>query len=70
MSELLAVTLSVSDWGRVIQALRNEAHNLTLESQRACEKGCREYGTLLWEECAIHNDIASDIDLLMPHDSV
>ena len=60
------VTLCKEDWQRVVQALRNEAYQLTQESNRACEKGSHDYGTLLWEECAYHNAVASHIDYLLP----
>jgi hypothetical protein len=43
---------------RVAQALRNEAHQLENESERACEKGFDDYGTLLWKECSLHNKLA------------
>jgi hypothetical protein len=65
-NDLYTMTLCQEDWQRVIQALRNEAYNLTQESNRACEKGARDYGTLLWEECAAHNAIADDIDFILP----
>lgn len=63
---LYTVTLCKADWQRVVQALRNEAYQLTQESNRACEKGSIDYGTLLWEECAYHNAVASHIDYLLP----
>jgi hypothetical protein len=65
-NDLYTVTLCRADWERVIQALRNEAFQLTNESHRAIEKGSTAYGTLLWEETAIHNSIAADIDFLLP----
>lgn len=65
-NKLYSFTLCRADWDRVVQALRNEAFNLTQESNRACEKGSRDYGTLLWEETAILNAIASDIDFILP----
>jgi hypothetical protein len=65
-NDLYTFRLCRADWERVIQALRNEAFNLTQESNRACEKGSRDYGTLLWEETAILNAIASDIDFILP----
>ena len=60
------MTLCQEDWQRVIQALRNEAYNLTQESNRACEKGARDYGTLLWEECAYYNALSDSIDFIIP----
>jgi hypothetical protein len=65
-NDLYTFTLCRADWKRVVQALRNEAFNLSQESNRACEKGSRDYGTLLWEETAILNAIASDIDFILP----
>jgi len=65
-TNLYTMTLCQEDWQRVVQALRNEAYNLTLESNRACEKGAETYGTLLWEETAILNDIAETIDFKLP----
>ena len=65
-NDLYTFTLCRADWERVILGLRNEAYNLSQESNRACEKGARDYGTLLWEESAIYNAIASDIDFILP----
>ena len=65
-NDLYSFTLCRADWVRVISALRNEAFQLTQDSHRACEKGARDYGTLLWEETAILNAIASDIDFMLP----
>ena len=65
-NDLYSFTLCRADWDRVIGALRNEAFQLTQDSHRACEKGARDYGTLLWEETAILNAIASDIDYMLP----
>ena len=65
-NDLYTFTLCRADWERVMQALRNEAYNLTQECNRACEKGAQDYGTLLWEESAILNAIASDIDFILP----
>lgn len=56
----------LEDCRRIVQALRNEAYQLTQESHRACEKGAHDYGTLLWEECAILNSIAETIDYKLP----
>ena len=50
--------ITPEDARRVAQALRNEAHRLEDESERACEKGFDNYGTLLWEECFLHNKLA------------
>jgi hypothetical protein len=49
-----------------VQALRNEAYQMKQESDRACEKGANDYGTLLWEENAILNSIAETIDWGLP----
>jgi hypothetical protein len=56
----------LEDARRIVDALRHEAYQLSQESQRACSKGSRDYGTLLWEETAILNAIASDIDFKLP----
>jgi hypothetical protein len=53
----IAILLCEEDWKRIIQALRNEAYQLTQESNRA-----QEYATLLWEECAYHNALSDQID--------
>ena len=58
----LTVTLPSETWQKVIQAMRNEAYTLSRESDRACEKGANEYGEILWEECAEHNEIAREIE--------
>ncbi len=65
-NKLYSFTLCRADWERVVQALRSEAFTLSTESNRACAKGSRDYGTLLWEETAILNAIASDIDFILP----
>ena len=49
-----------------MSAVRNEAYQMKLESDRACEKGAREYGTVLWEETAILNSIADTLDYKLP----
>ena len=64
--ELYTISLSLPDWERIVQALRNEAYQLTQESRRACEKGSTDYGTILWEECAYHNALADLIDFQIP----
>lgn len=65
-NDLYTFTLCQADWSRVIQALRNEAYQLTQESDRACEKGAQEYGEVLWEECTYLNAIADSIDFILP----
>jgi hypothetical protein len=65
-SDLYSVSLCQEDWRRVIDALRQEAYQIKLESDRACEKGANDYGTLLWEENAIYNDIADTISWKIP----
>ena len=59
-------TLTLDDAKRIVQALRSEAFQLSLESNRACEKGSRDYGTLLWEETTVHNNLANFIDIELP----
>jgi hypothetical protein len=63
---LHSFSFCLEDCRRIVDALRQEAHNLSHESQRACEKGSREYGTILWEETAILNSIAETIDWRLP----
>jgi len=63
---LYTFSFCLEDCRRIVDALRQEAHNLSHESQRACEKGSREYGTILWEETAILNSIAETIDWRLP----
>ena len=63
---LYTIKLCKEDWLRVIDALRHEAYQMKLESDRACEKGARDYGTLLWEENAILNSISDTIDFALP----
>jgi hypothetical protein len=65
-NDLYSVTLCQEDWVRVVQALRNEAYALTQDSNRAHENGAIDYSTLLWEETAIHNDIADTIEWKLP----
>jgi len=63
---LYSFSFCLEDCRRIVDALRCEAYNLKQESDRACEKGSREYGTLLWEETAILNSIAETIDWVLP----
>ena len=63
---LYTFSFNLEDSRRIVDAIRHEAYQISLESQRACEKGSRDYGTLLWEETAILNAIASDIDFILP----
>ena len=63
---LYSFSLCLEDCRRIVSALRNEAYQMKLESDRACERGARDYGTVLWEENAILNAIASDIDYKLP----
>ena len=63
---LYSFSFCLEDCRRIVQALRNEAYQMKLESDRACEKGAVDYGTLLWEENAILNSIADTIDYKLP----
>ena len=63
---LYTMSLCQEDWERIILSLRNEAFALTQDSNRAHEKGAQDYATLLWEECAIHNALADDINFKLP----
>ena len=63
---LYTFSFNLEDTRRIVDALRHEAYQITLESQRACEKGARDYGTLLWEETAILNSIAETISWKLP----
>ena len=63
---LYTFSFNLEDTRRIVQALRGEAYQLSQESQRACMKGSRDYGTLLWEETAILNSIAETIDFRLP----
>ena len=68
MTEPTPYTFSfcLEDCRRIVFALRNEAYQMKLEYDRACERGARDYGTVIWEENAILNAIASDIDYKLP----
>ena len=63
---LYTFSFNLEDTRRIVDALRHESYQITLESQRACEKGARDYGTLLWEETAILNSIAETISWKLP----
>ena len=63
---LYTFSFNLEDTRRIVQALRGEAYQLSQESQRACMKGSRDYGTLLWEETAILNSIAETISWKLP----
>ena len=63
---LYSFSFCLEDCRRIVSALRHEAYQMKLESDRACEKGARDYGTVLWEENAILNALASDIDYKLP----
>jgi len=65
-NDTFTFTLSLHDARNIVQALRNEAFQLTQESDRACEKGALEYGTFLWNETATLNNLADYIDLELP----
>jgi hypothetical protein len=63
---LYTFSFCLEDCRRIVSALRNEAYQMKLESDRACEKGSRDYGTVLWEENAILNSIADTLDYKLP----
>jgi hypothetical protein len=63
---LYTMTLCQEDWERIILSLRNEAFALSQDSNRAHTRGAQDYATLLWEECAIHNAVADDINFKLP----
>ena len=63
---LYTFSFNLEDTRRIVQALRGEAYQLSQESQRACSKGSRDYGTLLWEETAVLNSIAETVDFKLP----
>jgi hypothetical protein len=63
---LYSFSFCLEDCRRIVSALRHEAYQMKLESDRACEKGARDYGTVLWEENAILNSIAETIDWGLP----
>ena len=63
---LYTFSFNLEDSRRIVQALRGEAYQLSQESQRACSKHARDYGTVLWEECHILNSIAETIDFKLP----
>jgi len=65
---LYTFSFNLDDTRRIVDALRGEAYQLSQESQRACSKGARDYGTLLWEETAILNSIAETIYWKLPED--
>jgi hypothetical protein len=63
---LYTFSFCLEDCRRIVSALRHEAYQMKIESDRACEKGARDYGTVLWEENAILNSIAETIDWRLP----
>jgi hypothetical protein len=63
---LYTFSFCLEDCRRIAQALRNESVLLNRESDRACENGAQEYGSVLWEEASILNALASDIDYKLP----
>ncbi len=63
---LYTFSFCLEDCRRIVSALRNDAYQMKLESDRACEKGSRDYGTVLWEECHILNSIAETIEFKLP----
>ena len=65
-NETYTIRVCLEDAQRIVKALRYEAYHLSQESHRACEKDARDYGTILWEESAYYNALASDIDYTLP----
>ena len=65
-NETYTIKVCLEDAQRIVKALRYEAYHLSQESHRACEKDARDYGTILWEESAYYNVLASDIDYTLP----
>ena len=65
-NNLYTFSLSLEHAQLVVQSLRNEAFQLTQESHRACEKGSRDYGAVLWEETTVLNNLADFIDIELP----
>lgn len=65
-NDLYTIRVCLEDAERIVKALRYEAYHLSQESHRACEKDARDYGTILWEESAYYNALASDIDYTLP----
>ena len=65
-NETYTIKVCLEDAQRIVKALRYEAYHLSQESHRACEKDARDYGTILWEESAYYNALASDIDYTLP----
>ena len=65
-NETYTIKVCLEDAQRIVKALRYEAYHLSQESHRACEKHARDYGTILWEESAYYNALASDIDYTLP----
>ena len=65
-NETYTIKVCLEDAQRIVSALRHEAYQMKQECDRACEKGARDYGTLLWEENAYYNALADSIDFFIP----
>ena len=65
-NDLYTIKVCLEDAKRIVKALRYEAYHLSQESHRACDKGPREYGTILWEESAYYNALSDSIDFVLP----
>ena len=65
-NDTYTIKVCLKDAQRIVDALRHEAYQMKLESDRACEKGARDYGTILWEENAYYNALADSIDFVLP----
>jgi hypothetical protein len=65
-NDLYTIKVCLEDAQRIVKALRYEAYHLSQESQLACEKGARDYGTILWEESAYYNALSDSIDFIIP----
>lgn len=65
-NDLYTIKVCIEDAQRIVSALRHEAYQMKQESDRACEKHARDYGTILWEESAYYNALADSIDFILP----
>ena len=64
--QLYSLTLCKEDWQRVLDALRNEAYQFILMSDRAQEKGAVEYAELLLDENSAYNALADYVNFFIP----
>jgi hypothetical protein len=65
-NDLYTIKVCLEDAQRIVKALRYEAYHLSQESHLACEKGARDYGTILWEESAYYDALSDSIDFIIP----